>query len=358
MANLASQGPVARAEPDRATKSAFNLFAETFSDWRTLASLGSEAVLRIVSLGGSTPLLQCLSQAECPLQMHVDAAATLALLSGVEIARQDIVQLQGLQRLIAALNSQTLPDLAKAHILTSLINLTASDGVISDLCDLQIVPVCLHLLPHAHSGVVAQSSFLLRIIAGDTHCCYTVFLTGTRLLRALLHPLVVASDDEALCNCAFLAAALYREIPLFVKTPAKGVYIDDQLLASYDECIEIQRGIADACMLQVATSRCLPVVSFCMLTLLEVSKNYDSAIYMHSQGVVDTALGWSSMRMVELPEDVQTHSKESDSNTAQQLQICVHVAAKFLASLSSVSNSILLEISTKETAIAKAHAGK
>jgi len=92
--------------------------------------------------------------------------------------------------------------------------------------------------------------------------------------------------------------------------------------------------------------------------MLEVSKNYDSAIYMHSQGVVDTALGWSSMRMVELPEDVQTHSKESDSNTAQQLQICVHVAAKFLASLSSVSNSILLEISTKETAIAKAHAGK
>ena len=345
-------------ERDHATTSAFNLFAETFSNWRTLASLGSEPVLRIVSLGGSTPLLQCLSHIDCPLQMYVDAAATLALLSGVEIARQDIVQLQGLQRLVAALNTQTFPDLAKAHIFTTLINLTPCDGVISDLCDLQVVSICVRSLSHVHSGVVAQASFLLRIIADDSQCCYAVFLSGTRLLRAALDALVRASDDEALCNCAFLVAALYREIPAFLKTPAKGAYVGEQLLATYDECIEIQRGIADACMLQVATSRCLPIVTFCMLALFEISKNYESAIYMHSQGIVDPALAWSSMRMSELPVDVATHSKASDSNIAQQLQICVHVAAKFLASLSSVSNSILLEISTKEMAITKAHAGK
>ena len=343
---------------DQATKSSFNLFAETFSNWRTLASLGSEPVLRIVALGGSSPLLSSLSQEDCPLQMHVDAAATLALLSGVEIARQDILQLQGLQRLIAALRSQTLPHLALVHALTAIINLTPCDGVVSNLCDLQAVHLCLRLLSHPHPGVVAQASFLLRVIADDSQNCYSVFLTGTKLLRALLDVLTRLSDEEALCNSAFLASALYRELPLFVKTPARGVIVDAQLLATYDECIEIQRSMADACMRQVAASRCLPVVTFCMLALLEISKNYDSAIYMHSKGVVDSALGWSFMRMAELPEDIAAHSKSPDVNLSQQLQICVHVTAKFLASLSSVSNVILLEISTKETAIAKARGGK
>lgn len=343
---------------DHDTKSAFNLFAETFSNWRTLASLGSEPVLRIVALGGSSPLLSCLSQDDCPPQMHVDAAATLALLSGVEIARQDILQLQGLQRLVTALNKQTLPALALTHVLTAIINLTPCDGVVSNLCDLQVVHSCLRSLSHSHPGVVAQASFLLRVISDDSQNCYSVFLTGTKLLRAVLDVLARSSDEEALCNSAFLASALYREIPLFVKTPAKGVIVDEQLMASYDECIQIQRSLADACMLQVSSSRCLPVVTFCMLALFEISKNYDSAIYMHSQGVVDSVLTWSSLRIVDLPDDIATHCKSPDVNITQQLHICVHVAAKLLASLSSVSNVILLEISTKETAIAKKRAGK
>jgi hypothetical protein len=290
--------------------------------------------------------------------MHADAAATLALLAGVEIARQDILQLQGLQRLVAALKTQTLPHLALTHVLTAIINLTRSDGVVSSLCDMQAVPVCFSLLTHAHQGIVAQASFLLRLIADDSQNCYSVFLAGPKLLRAVGDVLTTSSDGEALCNCSFLASALYREIPLFVKPPSKGVYIDEQLAATYEECVHLQRIIADACMLQIATSRCFPVITFCMLSLLEISKNYDSAIYMHSQGVVDSALVWSSMRATALPDDVAAHAHTPDVNLTQQLQICVHVAAKFLASLSSVSNAILLEINTKETAIAKAQAGK
>jgi hypothetical protein len=343
---------------DQATKSAFELFAETFSNWRTLASLGCEPVLRMVALGASSPLLSCLSQGDCPSQMHVDAAATLALLSGVEVARQDILQLQGLQRLVSVLKNQALPALALVHVLTAVINLSPCDGVLSNLCDLQAVHICLHLLSYPHPGVVAQASFVLRIISDDSHNCYAVFLTGTKLLRAVLDVVARSADEEALCNAAYLASALYRELPLFVKTPSKGVVVDQQLIATYDECIQIQRGLADACMAQVATSRCLPVVSFCMLALFEISKNYESAIYMHSQGVVDAVLTWSSLRIAELPADIAARSKSSDANTPQQLHICVHVAAKLLASLSSVSNVILIEISTKETAIAKARGGK
>lgn len=343
---------------DQATKSSFNLFAETFSNWRTLASLGSEPVLRIVALGGSSPLLSCLSQDDCPHQMHVDAAATLALLSGVEIARQDILQLQGLQRLVAALKTPTFPALALVHVLTAIINLTPCDGVVPNLCDLQAVELCLRLLSHSHPGVVAQASFLLRVLADDSLNCYSVFLAGTKLLRAVLYVMTRSSDEEALCNSSFLVSALYREIPLYVKTPAKGVFVDEQLVATYDECIEIQRSLADACMLHVSTSRCLPVITFCMLALFEISKNYDSAIYMHSRGIVDSVLTWSNLRLADLPEDMATHAKSSDVNITQQLQICVHVAAKLLASLSSVSNVILLEISTKESAISKARAGK
>jgi hypothetical protein len=290
--------------------------------------------------------------------MYVDAAATLALLSGVEIARQDILQLQGNQRLVAALKTEALPHLALTHVLTTVINLTPCDGVISSLCDLQIVSICLHLMCHEHPGVAAQSSFLLRIIADDTQCCYSVFAAGTKLLRAVLHVLTCTSDEEATCNSAFLASALYKELPVYVNTPAKGAYVDGQLMATQEESICVQRCIADACMLNVATSRCLPVVSFSLLALLEISKNYDSAIYMHSQGVVDSALVWSCMRMSELPDDVASHSNAPCVNTTQQLQVCVHVAAKFLASLSSVSNVILLEISSKETSITKARKGK
>ncbi len=320
--------------------------------------MGSEPVLRIVSLGGASPLLSCLVQPDCPHQMHIDAAATLALLSGVEIARQDILQLQGLQRLVDAVKSLTLPDLAITHILTALINLTPCDGVISALCDMQIVPICLRSTAHDHPGIVAQSTFLLRVIADDSQNCYAVFLSGAQLLRAVLRVLSRCTDEESLCNAAFLASALYREIPLYVKTPARGVYIDDHLVATFDQCVELQRNITDACLLHVTSSPCLPVITFCLLTLLEISKNYDSAIYMHSQGIVDKALSWSHMRLSELPEEVAAHCKSPDVNLAQQLQICVHVAAKCVASMSSVSNVILMEISSKETAIVKARTGK
>ncbi len=129
-------------------------------------------------------------------------------------------------------------------------------------------------------------------------------------------------------------------------------------MATFGDCIDIQRRIADVCLLHVASSPCLPVVTLCMLALFEISKNYDSAIYMHSQGVVDKALGWSHMRMSGVPEGVQAHCKSPDVNLAQQLQICVVVASKLVASMSSVSNVILLEISSKETAMVKARAGK
>lgn len=314
--------------------------------------------MRIVALGGASPLLSSLSQSDCPPQMHVDAAATLALLCGVEIARQDILQLQGLPRLVAVLQAQTLPDIALAHTLTALINLTPSDGVLTSLCEQQAVAICIRLLTHNHPGIVAQASFLLRVVADDSQNCYAVFLEGTKLLRPLLHVLTRCSDGEALCNCAFLAAALYREIPLFVKPQAKGVHIDGQLVATYEECIGLERQLADACMSHAASSRCLPVVTFSLLCLLEISKNYDSAIYMHSQGAVDSALAWSSMRAAELPPDVAAVCSAAGANATQQLQVCVHVAAKVLASLSSVSNAILLEINTKEAAIAKARAGK
>lgn len=353
---MASHG--AKTEVDRAAKASFDLFAETFSNWRTLASLGSEPVLRIVALGGASPLLSSLSQSDCPPQMHVDAAATLALLCGVEIARQDILQLQGLPRLLAVLQAQTLPDIALAHTLTAIINLSPCDTVLSSLCEQQAVAVCLRLLAHAHPAVVAQASLLLRVVAGDSQNCYAVFLAGTQLLRAVAHVLSRCSDGEALCNCAFLAAALYREIPLFVKPQAKGVHVDGQLVATYDECIGLERQIADACLSHAATSRSLPVVTFSLLCLLEISKNYDSAIYMHAQGAVDAALAWSSMRAAELPPDVAAVCSAANASPTQQLQACVHVAAQVLASLSSVSNAILLEINTKEAAIAKARAGK
>lgn len=347
-------GAAPPAELDHATKSSFDVFAETFSNWRTLASLGSEPILRIVSLGGVSSLLSCLAQPDCSHQMLIDAAATLALLSGVEIARQDILQLQGLQRLVDAVSSVTLPHVAITHAITAIINLTPCDGVISALSTMRIVPICLHAMLHAHPGIVAQSSFLLRLIADDSHNCYSVFLSGTQLLRAALSVLASSTDEESLCNSAFLASALYREIPLFVKTPSRGVYIDEQLVATYDDCVDIQRRIADACLLHVASSPCLPVVTLCMLALFEISKNYDSAIYMHSQGVVDNALRWSHMRMRELPEGMAEHCKSPDVNLSQQLQVCVLVASKLVASMSSVSNVILLEISSKEMAIVKA----
>jgi hypothetical protein len=193
---MASHG--APTEVDRAAKASFDLFAETFSNWRTLASLGSEPVLRIVALGGASPLLSSLSQSDCPPQMHVDAAATLALLCGVEIARQDILQLQGLPRLLAVLQAQTLPDIALAHTLTAIINLSPCDTVLSSLCEQQAVAVCLRLLAHAHPAVVAQASLLLRVVAGDSQNCYAVFLAGTQLLRAVAHVLSRCSDGEAL----------------------------------------------------------------------------------------------------------------------------------------------------------------